>query len=230
MRALSPGGDRPARIARLVAISPGALDLLLSRKSRRHEALLRSSIQTSPRNVVPQLPPLLQSAFPEPFSAQAKIALRRRLAAIRAPTLILLRRNEGGKRSPEPGFSPDLGTWPFQFTRSDPKGRPSPGGVGDPGLGFPPHTDQGREGMPADQALRTWRWVRFGAGSGLASGVARHGAAVRHGRGRPGAGAAPNVNLVASQVLVGGHIPLDYLPLSTGARATSVKVVEACRP
>ncbi len=43
---------------------------------------------------------------------------------------------------------------------------PSSGGVGDPGLEFPPHTDQGREGMPAPRAPRTWRWVRVGAGGG----------------------------------------------------------------
>ena len=35
-------------------------------------------------------------------------------------TLILLRRNEGGNCSPEGGFSPDLGTWPVQSTRSIP--------------------------------------------------------------------------------------------------------------
>jgi len=42
------------------------------------------------------------------------------LALVRAPTSILLCRNEGGQRSPERGFSPELGTWPIQSTRSIP--------------------------------------------------------------------------------------------------------------
>ena len=42
------------------------------------------------------------------------------MAAVPAPTLILLGRNEGGNRSPEGGFSPDLGTWPIQSTRCMP--------------------------------------------------------------------------------------------------------------